>query len=454
MDVQYAHKHWIEVFEKLLGEKQKNFKDSSRLLHCSKRFLQLVSIGGTSATYNSYVERVRASIETILCVLVAHIENAETHQGIYEILDNYKMLQHTPNIEKVLKHYVEGSATVHVVWSATKIVEKFSVPEWEIPLLKKAEHLGGDKEYLVGEGAVRLALAVYLKTTAHKVQAMQVLSALFKTKYLDLYVSRVYPSFIKHETEEFSIKLLGALLKIDALPVFCVAQHMSASALSQLPQSMLETLKAKVQNTPSKHEAVASFGVLAKCPALMKAPEILKMFNRAAPSSDMLYEQSAFLVSQAERASFKQELETHREELCTFLDALKEGTDGTRIQQCRLLFFLHIPEYTPVLMSFVSSKNIRVKWNALRALSVYALSVEDIQTLLLVFQKTPYDKIKLWVLHNIESNAERLLCSSLCSSLCLVLANTPTAADSQYKEEIDKSLNRLKEVFFFNGRSR
>lgn len=465
MDIRGVQQNWVGAFRKLLGEAPPDFGQISQILHRSKRFLQLASLGGASSTYSSYVEQLRESVEQTFDQLVAHRDQPATHLGIYEIIDNYRLLPFSPRVAEVIQHYLVAAPTAQLIWSVSKLVEKFDLSQRAAAILARSVVLAKDPEYLVGEGAIRVVLALYLKPTGQRAEYLKELSLLFKTKYLELYLSRVYPAIVKHEPAEVAVQLVQLLLKAGTVPIFTVAQHLSATALSLLPAPVLASLRARLETEQFKAEIVAGLATLAKLPPQFTLPELLALFLRTDPAVGVLYEQSSFLVSQLEQHPTW--LESVAPPLgvsamaalgaadgAAFFERLRQGTDGTRIQLCRLLYHCPVAAQQATLLALLPSKNIRVKWNALRALTRYQLPLEDIQALLGIYQRSAYDKIKLWVLKVVEANAPALPASALPTSLQLLVANSVIPPESPYHEDIEQVLNKLRQVFFFNGSSR
>ncbi|OAG31941.1 hypothetical protein NEDG_00416 [Nematocida displodere] len=451
MDMTHIHKHWVETMHALM--EKENCQKISIILHHSKRFLSLMSIGGTSSTYNSYVETIRQSIMEVLSFLVAKIHLESTHQGVYEILDSYKLLD-AYDYAPVLNGYASPKVepTAYLLRAVAKVVERYDLPQsLTILTLNRTIPLTNPSTCPVSELSIRIVFGIYAKATGeHRAKLALLLVGLFKRKHTDLYLAKIYPSIMANEPDTFTVPLVEKLAQIETFPVLSITKYISQSASSKLSPETIQSIRARIEQSTDQ-TLVDGLSTIAQIPQLFSYAQVVAIFNTSKTSASALFKKAAAFVEWLEgraetspsthfvcSGSGLGELTCHH---CTaifsesssqkpFFFLLSTTTDGTRIQLCRILYLIHPPEAIPLLIDLLRHKNIRVKWNSLRALSSYYLEEKDLSAVIALYQATAYDKIRLWALKVLERNTQPLSSPELTRTRLQFLSESAPLMDS------------------------
>jgi len=440
MDIARVHRDWIGVFKELLKRPKENLAKITEIVHSSRRFLSLMTAGEDSATYTSYSEKIRESVSEILKALIKNIEKREAQKGIYEILDSCRTVREY-DYGRILDFYVESAPTSYLVWAVGHVAERWEIgEEEERRVLKKSAVIGQGADSVVGEGAIRIVQTIYEKATKNQKEAVCLLSKLFRMRYIDLYVSKVYPALLKNEASGFATGLVEKVAEVEGFPVLSVAQHMRAEDFKNLPEKTVLEIRRRIKEEKHEQEGIAGLGVLRNNPELFTVEEILGAFSRTDRKQEgLLYNRGVFLVNllesrvrevtgggdggddgrggdrddrdagnidtppcNAENAEEDVDscsislTQDARESINTFIRSLQHGTDGTRIQLCRICYILRQDEHKETLLALLSNKNIRVKWNALRSLTKYTLTGTEMEKIAEISKKTTNSKIRHW----------------------------------------------------------
>lgn len=439
MEEENIHRDWTVIWRRLLKNPQKNIRRMCWILGRSSRFLSILSTGGSSSAYSSYADTLRSSVEEIFRKLVEMVENEESHMGIFCILANYTQTEGFP-VEPIIDRFIRGEVTVFLVRSVEKICrdKKISgkISGKEEDILEAAVKIGDKEGYEVGEGVIRVVFEMYGREEK-KEQCLSKLMELFQMKYIDLYLSKIFPKIVKDENILFVISLVRVLIKIEGIPILTITQHIEREKLLSLPEDLVCTIVKKAEKAELPQEQIGGMKTLAKIPELVEIDRLAGILaNKSTPET--IYSQAEALLEYIETVkTLKNQITIlgnikTKKEIKTFLDRLLQGTDSSKIQFCRILYHTELEEYRKDLLLLTDKKNIRVKWNALRALTVYnSLEEEEIEKILALLNTTEKDKIKLWALKILERTKRKFNLSSL------------PVKETIYKEEIEALLKRI-----------
>lgn len=459
MDSTSIYREWLTLSSELLKNPRKNLKKLSYILRRSQKFLSIISSSGVSTSYSSYADSLKESIETILKVLIEHVEQEDSHAGIYYILSSYRDSS-KQSILPVVSLFLRGNRSAFLLRSVEKICEKtelfLQVEEYTADILQSAASAANDSDYVVGENSVRIIFSLY-KQKRSRIFLSEITKS-FQMRYLDLFLSKIFPEIIEQENTEFITLLIGLLSQIKEIPILTITQNIRREKLLQIPRPFLRRLLDPLRDEKKPQEYIGGITTASKLPEIFNINEILLLLLEC-NNPELLYKQGDTLIEYITTAiqskspiqieetdntvrvlSNFENLEGCSEYKITvlnlenaekFLQKLFQYSDGTRIQFCRILFHLKLSSQNDKIVSLLKNKNIRVKWNALRALSVYSLQQEQVKILLNLLASTENEKIKLWTLKTLEPVKNEI------KPVTVAVKNTP------YKEEIEELLERI-----------
>ncbi|KAI5189231.1 hypothetical protein NEMIN01_0397 [Nematocida minor] len=464
METENIHRNWLSVFGGLLKDPRANLKQISSILSRSHRFLSIISSGGVSSSYSSYADSLRHSVEEIFKVLADHLESEDAHAGVYFILSNYKKID-AFNVLPVLSAFLNGRLTVFLVKAVERICNEESmhgmIEPYAIDILAVASKAATSLDHLVGESSVRVIFSLYKRKRSEQTYLSKLTEA-FQMRYLDLFISKIFPTVVASEDIKFVGSLIQILSGIKEIPILLIAQSLSRNDLLNIPEELLKMIVERAESAQLPQEHIAGIKTVSKIPETVDTDELVSMFLKY-NKSEVLYNQADALLVHIEilnglntPAQSEETDENSKQSNTTtygnnfdlrypdektkgnkmhsineFLSALTRTADGTRIQFCRILYHMIVPSQKPVLLSLLKNKNIRVKWNALRTLGAYALSEEEIEVVLNLLMATENEKIKMWALKILEASKKKYALPGL------------KAKDTIYKEEIEDLIRRI-----------
>lgn len=464
METENIHRDWIVIWKRLLKEPRKNIKQMSYILGKSQRFLSILSTGGNSSSYSSYADSLRHTVEEIFARLVENIEEEGGHAGIYHILTNYKQAERFYALP-ILDRFISGKSSIFLAKSVERLCsnELFhrDIEQYKESILLAGKKGSLDPEHGIGESSIRVIFSLY-KINTRREKCLSVLMESIQMRYIDLFISKIFPVIVKNENILFISSLIDLLLKIKEIPILMIAQHLERDKILSLPEGLLHALVERAEKAHLPQEHIGGVRTVVKIPEVVQTNKLLQILLDT-PSSDLLYQQAEGLL---EHISMLQSLgievcvgpcpEKDSENICTsifgnrldpqknkntpaversrinrFLHSLLQGTDSTKIQLCRILYYIKIHEQKPHILLLIKNKNIRVKWNALRALTAYSLDRTEIEEVTNLLMKTENEKIKLWSLKVLAASKYKHNLSGL------------TVKDTAYREEIEGLIKRI-----------
>ncbi|KAH9387332.1 uncharacterized protein NEMAJ01_2228 [Nematocida major] len=452
MEVEDIRRNWNALCEDFLRNPRKGLRRLSAILGRSQRFLSMLSAGGVSSAYSSYADTLRNSVERVFQALLQCVDDAESHSSIYFILANYRNAQNQ-EIAPIVQEFLRGGSPfllqiMRRICSEEKMRSKFSEEE-TLQILKKAAEGAESADFSAGEGNVRIIFALYRESFAreNKQIFLSEMMKSFQMRYIDFFVSKVFPEMAAQESPGFIASLVGILAKIPEIPILTISQHIPRNALLGLPPALKGVLVERIQRIQPPQEHVGGAWMAAKVPEVVDV-NVLFQALIAHESVDITYAQGEAVVEYAitsaeagivirPRERFSEEKDGEKEmlldvqEASAFLERLFLSTDGTRIQLCRILFHIRIPSQKGKLTELLGRKNIRVKWNALRALTAYALDAEEVSLVQSLLSSTRNEKIKLWCLKILEVTGGKFDLSGL------------QVEDTPYRQEIERLRERI-----------
>ncbi|KAI5181931.1 hypothetical protein NEOKW01_2081 [Nematocida sp. AWRm80] len=466
MDSESIHRDWIEIFGGLLKDPGRKIKEISQILSHSRKFIRLFSIRTTSTTYTSYAERVRESIKSILRALVSNIDNTDSHLGIYCIVSICSEMG-IEHIEILSKKY--QSTRSFYLLKSIEALAYLEIPQpLEEKIIKRSIEIFKSENTNIEEIGLRILYIIYAKDHLKYRNLLLLLTSMFRNRHMDLYTTRIYPEMIKNESLEFSLGLIGIVLRIETFPVLTLLSGAKKEVLLSLTAETLASLRSRLQST-TEQEYLNGLSVFSKIPERIPPDEFISLLQTNHQGHSVLYKQSTYLIEYLEEykeintliedkadidkivdidkidkidKGLKVLTDRSREILEEYLSRLAIQSDGTKIQYCRIVALLKINEEKKRVFQLLKNKNIKVKWNALRALSQMPLDTEDISQIVSLYESTSCEKIKLWALKTIENSLISLRHP-------LPERNTANQSISLYSEEILETLKRINASFLF-----
>ncbi|KAI5137545.1 hypothetical protein NEAUS06_2478 [Nematocida ausubeli] len=451
------HKDWVSLCNRLLKNPKTHLKEISRMLGRSQKFMAAISGSGESPAYASYADTLRETVERILSVLISNCTDADSHPGIFYIISSYKnafVCDFTPIIQIFL---VESSSfyilrIIERICSHPEIIEKLE--ETEVQILMKLGAYTTDPEYSTGEFAVRGIFSLYKRKKGRHL-FLSVLSKSFQIRYLDLFVSKIFPEIIASEDSRFVISMIEILSKIKEIPILLISQNAKRETLLAFPSVLQERIWNRLESEKLPQEYIAGISLAAKVPELFNINRLIRLLVNH-KDENILYSQGDALIhclntlnisnyhiteednriiaeepEEPEDNSNKRIISIDKHLLTEFLKRLLFHSDGTRIEYCRILFTVKIPSQKESILTLLRNKNIRVKWNALRTLTVYTLTDPEITKIITLLTTSQNEKIKMWSLKILEVNKRK------------INPNLFQMKESQYKSEMEEILKRI-----------
>ncbi|KAI5167194.1 hypothetical protein NEIRO02_1752 [Nematocida sp. AWRm79] len=463
MENENMHRDWISIFNRLLKKPKSNLKEISRILGRSQKFLSILSTGGASTAYASYADSLRESVERILSTLILYSEDTDSHPGIFFIVCNYKDA-YKCDFHPVIKVFLEGTKSVYLLKIIEKVCSNVHMvrlkKEEEIVLLSELVKCSASVDHLIGESAIRSIFGLYKRERGDAVFLAE-LTKTFQMRYLDLFVSKIFPEIIGNEDTQFVISMIQVLSEIKEIPILIIAHSASRECLLSCPTGLLDRMWARLENEKLPQEYLSGMKMAAKVPELFDINRFLRLLVKYT-GMNVLYDQGEVLIQYINTVLISPVSVIIKEKKCTngsieqtektignsedipingvylnteimveFLEKLYRHSDGTRIEYCRILFYTGLESQKACILLLLKNKNIRVKWNALRTLTAYALDASEIEIVLDILKTTENEKMKLWCLKILECNHRKVDASAF------------VVKDTQYKSEIEEILKRI-----------
>ncbi|KAI5159743.1 hypothetical protein NEAUS03_0553 [Nematocida ausubeli] len=454
------HKDWVSLCNRLLKNPKIHLKDISRMLGRSQKFMAIISDSGESSAYASYADTLRETVERILSVLISHCTDADSHPGIFYIISSYRsafVCDFTPIIQLFLREDLSFYVLriVERICSHPQIIEKFE--ETEVQILMKLGAYSTDQEYLTGEYAVRGIFSLYKRKKGRNL-FLSVLSKAFQIRYLDLFVSKIFPEIIASEDPKFVISMVEILSEIKEIPILLISQNAKRETLLAFPPTLQERIWSRLESEKLPQEHIAGISLAAKVPELFDINRLLRLLVNHKDENIFYSQGNAFIhcintlnisnycITEEDNRIILEESEDTKELidnsnrkvifidkklLIEFLKRLLLHSDGTRIEYCRILFSVKIPSEKETILTLLRNKNIRVKWNALRTLTAYTLTDSEITKIITLLTTSQNEKIKMWCLKILEVNKRK------------IDPDLVPMKESQYKSEIEGILKRI-----------
>ncbi|KAI5173710.1 hypothetical protein NEFER02_0226 [Nematocida sp. LUAm2] len=419
---------------------ERNTKRISEILSRSKKFISLFQIGGVSFTYNSYSEDIQESLDRTLDSLIACISDKEAHLGISSLLSSYQPKKEYSYM-RVLEAYIEEKRSIHLVSAAEQIVKTKRVEESFLRRITEAAvEVIREKEYALGEASLQLINSIYLHTSIDRRYIVTFIHSMFSPVYIDLYLCKIYPCIMQKEEISLVLGILQGFLGIEQFPLLSLFRHVNSCVMAMLPDGIISRVKELLRAPRTKQECLDGLSIINQRKDIIPYSDItLLLLFLDGSGLSILYEQSVLFIEYLESTK----KETFPEQIDEFLKRLYEHSDGTKIQLSRILYIIPECSYKDTLLSLLRHKNIRVQWNALRALTRFHLDRANLEEITRLYAKTKNNKIHLWCLKAAEGK-ESLLAEPM---------EQPSIKETKYQEEIEERIKKIKETFLFYGRS-
>lgn len=456
-DLEEIRREWVPMFTSIRHTNRRYYENLTFVISNSKKFLRILSQSTSSTLYTSYSDLLKDTVKEIFRVLIADISELCTHKCINELYYQCKNL-----LEGQAEAFVAGclqlgeeSLTFHLLDTVYMVLANTTLSKNRVLLGSIA-----GKVLSLGnlEGERRRVVVMILLEEYKEVGDRKHLEGMYREKERWLFMDKVYPVFVSREPPSYLYKILPFLLLLDG----SLSARASLAPIKAIPEDTLKTLgnefKKKIiffifnyaltsnpndSNTPRSAQSLslelrtgeALDALVYLCRHVIPFSIFLKFINSIRYTPTVLYKVSSALIelSPLHRYSAK--------DVSSILEQLYSGTDSLKIQYCRVMYGVE-PDIPSLVSLLVRSKNIRVKWNALRVLELHRLSEEEVERVVEVFNGSKNHKIMILCLKVMVRNGE---CARGLRTKIREVEVEKEAGESPYAEELREIYEKVVE---------
>lgn len=407
-DMEQLRYSWVPTFARIENAGAQYYRNLHDLLCGSRKFLRLTTESASSAVFTSYADSVKSTVAAMYAHLLGNIASPQTHKCIHELLYLCRKVLDARALLVALETLPAlSSPLLEALYMACNKAE--DVPREALELAPKIVDCAACPDPEKSNAGTRLLLMFY--QAGHR-EYRGVLEAMCSGRNALFYMHRVFPAFVRSEGLGYCEKFLAEYLRRPVLslsPVSAIPPEHFAVLSPELRGRVISEVRGHSDTEPRIFEGLGVVENLLFDQWTLA--ELLSYFvSLQVRSQNVLYKVSSLLIRRAEKdaRTCKCGGEDELERLSQILAELRGGTDGLKIQYCRIRHIIPSQGESGALLGLLGNKNMRVKWNALRALGRLTLSNEEVEQVGALLHATPTHKVKIWCLRALRGNIERM----------------------------------------------